>query len=222
MKPKILISGYDKAELRTNYVDSVNEAGGSAFDFYLPQVDLSYDGLVICGGSDSDPHLYGEEINGSINIDYARDEAELKLIDAFVKAGKPVFGICRGCQLLNIYFGGSIIQDLPNAIDHRTTEEKRIIHNVKALKGSFAEKLYGEEFSVNSYHHQAVKELGKGLKVIMTSNDGVVEGFCHKTLPVIAAQWHPEKQRPDVLPKDVVGGIKIFEYFIKLCKGENK
>lgn len=222
MKPKILISGYENAELSTNYINAVNAAGGNAFNFYLPQVDLSYDGLVICGGRDSNPKLYGEEINGAVNIDYLRDDAELKLIDAFVKAGKPVLGICRGCQLLNIYFGGSLIQDLPNAEDHRTTEEKRSIHNVKALKGSFAEKLYGSEFFVNSYHHQAVKKLGDGLEVVLTCDDGVIEGFCHKELPVIAVQFHPEKQRPDVLPEGVVDGIKIFEYFIKLCKGKER
>lgn len=217
MKPRILVAGNKNIQ---SYVDAVNYAGGEGFGFYLPQVDLNYDGLVLCGGNDSDPHLYGEEIDGAVNIDYARDEAELALTDAYVKAGKPILGICRGCQLLNIYFGGTIIQDLPNATSHRTTEERRIVHNIKAKKGSFAEELYGEEFPVNSYHHQAVKKLGDGLEIVMTCSDGVIEGFSHKTLPVIATQWHPEKQRPDVSPEGVVDGIKIFEYFIKLCKGD--
>lgn len=129
-------------------------------------------------------------------------------------------GVCRGCQLLNIYFGGTLIQDLPNATDHCTTEIKRSVHNVIAKNGSFTEKLYGSKFSVNSYHHQAVKRLGNGLEVVLTCEDGVIEGFCHKELPVIAVQFHHEKQRPDVLPDDVVDGIKIFEYFVKLCKNK--
>ncbi len=219
MKPKILISS--PIENMENYVNAVNCAGGEGSAFYLPKVDLNYDGLVLCGGVDTHPKFYGEEIDGAVNIDLARDEAELALADAFVKAGKPVLGICRGCQLLNIYFGGTIIQDLPNATDHRTTKERRIVHNIKAKKGSIAEKLYGVEFPVNSYHHQAVKKLGEGLRIVMTcADDGVIEGFCHKTLPVLAVQWHPEKQRPNVAPEGVVDGIKIFEYFIKMCKGE--
>lgn len=218
MKPKILISS--PKENMGNYVNAVNCAGGEGTAFYLPKVDLDYDGLLICGGVDIHPKFYGEEISGAVNIDLARDEAELALTEAFVKAGKPVLGICRGCQILNIYFGGTIIQDLPNATCHRTTEEHRIVHNVKAKKGSFAQKLYGDEFPVNSYHHQAVKKLGNDLEIVMNYDDGVVEGFCHKTLPVIATQWHPEKQRPDVSPEDVVDGILVFEYFIKMCKGE--
>ena len=198
-----------------SYVNSVNAAGGEGFAFYLPEVDLNYDGLVLCGGVDTHPKFYGEEIDGAVNIDLARDEAELALTDAFVKAGKPIFGICRGCQLLNIYFGGSIIQDLPNAADHKTTEDRRIIHNVKAKKGSFVEKLYGEEFPVNSYHHQAVKKLADGLEVVMMADDGVVEGFVHKTLPVIATQWHPELNfsMGDAIEQ------KFFENFLAVCKG---
>jgi len=217
MKPKILVSASANFSV---YSALVNDAGGIAEASYLPKIDTSFDGLLLCGGNDSHPKFYGEEIDGSVDIDLERDEVELALTDAFVKAGKPIFGICRGCQLLNIYFGGTIIQDLPNATCHRTTKEHRIIHNVTAQKGSIAEKIYGKEFPVNSYHHQAIKKLGDGLEIIMTCEDGVVEGVIHKTLPVLAVQWHPERMRPNVLPEGVVDGLKIFEYFIKLCKGD--
>ena len=218
MKPKILVSASANFSV---YSALVKDAGGIAEAAYLPKYDTRFDGLLLCGGVDSHPKFYGEEIDGAVNIDLARDENEIELIKAFLQAGKPIFGICRGCQLINIYFGGTIIQDLPNANDHRTTEEHRIVHNVRATKGSIAEKIYGKEFPVNSYHHQAIKKLGEGLEIIMTcSNDGVVEGIKHKTLPVLAVQWHPERMRPQVLPEGVVDGIKIFEYIIKMCKGE--
>ena len=211
-KPKILISGNKNLQY---YVDAVNNAGGISEASYLPKIDTNYDGLILCGGNDINPEYYGEAINGAVNIDYKRDEVEFALLKAFVDAGKPVFGICRGCQLINVFFGGSLYQDIENVKYHRDSEATYIVHNVKATTGSIAEKLYGTEFVINSFHHQAIKKLGNDLKISMLAEDDIIEGIEHKTLPVFAVQWHPEKLCLD--DDTAVNGAKIFEHFIKIC-----
>ena len=216
MKPRILLSGKSKL---SNYSDAVNYAGGIATAKYLPEIDTSYDGLILCGGNDSDPKYYGEEINGSVNIDYKRDEVEFALADAFIKAGKAVMGICRGHQLLNIYFGGSLYQDLKNAKEHSSFADYDLIHTVTAKKESIAEQLYGNTFTVNSFHHQAIKKLGENLTPTIFSGD-IIEGFEHKTLKVFGVQWHPERMCCSNKRDDTVDGAEIFKYFIQLCKNK--
>ena len=108
MKPKILLS-LD----RPNYPEAIKAAGGEPVIGGLPDDAESFDGLLICGGPDVSPSRYGEQINGSVGIDEERDDYEFTLADAFVKAKKPILGICRGYQLLNIYFGGSLFRTVP-------------------------------------------------------------------------------------------------------------
>lgn len=216
MKAKILLSGNKKLQY---YVDAVNGVGGIATAKYLPEVDTDYDGLILCGGNDINPDYYGEKIDGTVNIDSERDAAEFALLKAFVEAGKPVLGICRGCQLLNIYFGGTLYQNINNAVEHSSFSDFDLIHNVKAERGSIAEQLYGAEFTVNSFHHQAVNKLGKGLKITMMSADNtVIEGFEHETLPIFAVQWHPERMCFSKRREDTVDGKEIFKYFIQMCE----
>ena len=199
------------------YIDAVNLSGGEATCEYLPRVDLSFDGLILCGGNDIDPKYYGEDDNGSVNIDKPRDEAEFELAKAFIEAGKPVLGICRGCQLLNVYFGGSLVGHLPNADIHTNNSDYYITHEASAQKDSILNRLYGENICINSSHHQAVKKLGAGL--VATAFYGeVVEGFEHKSLPVFAVQFHPERMCYSQQREDTVDGAPIFEYFINLCK----
>ncbi|MBQ8868202.1 MAG: gamma-glutamyl-gamma-aminobutyrate hydrolase family protein [Oscillospiraceae bacterium] len=214
MKPKILLSANNNKQY---YIDAVNSAGGQAVCEYLPEVDLSFDGLILCGGNDIDPKYFGEEINGSVNIDAPRDEAEFKLAKAFIESGKPVMGICRGSQLLNVYFGGSLIQHLPNADIHTNKSDHYITHAVAAEKGSILEKLYGENFCINSSHHQAVDKLGAGLRAT-AFYENVVEAFEHTSLPVFAVQFHPERMCCSERRPDTANGAPIFEYFINLCK----
>lgn len=215
MNPKILVSAKPKKE---NYINAIEEVG--AIPCLNEEYDDSFDGLVLCGGSDIHPSYYNEEMDGSRNIDEARDKQEFALLKAFVEAGKPVLGICRGCQLINIYFGGSLYQHIEKAEEHSSgIPNVDLVHNVVAEKGSVAQKLYGESFFINSSHHQAIKKLGKNLRVSMLSGNGtIVEGIEHTELPIIAVQWHPERMCGEHARNDTVDGSKIFEYFIDLCK----
>lgn len=217
-RPRILLSGKQKMQ---NYADAVNYTGGIATAAYLPEVDASYDGLILCGGNDMDPRYYGEEIDGSFNIDYERDKVEFALLEAYVRLDKPVLGICRGCQLINVFFGGSLYQDIKNANEHSPSDKIDLIHPVKAIDGSIAKSLYGSDFVVNSYHHQAVNKLGKGLKVTMMSADNtVVEGIEHMDLPIFGVQWHPERMCFSNRRTDTVDGGAIFAHFVQMCKNK--
>ena len=217
-KPKILLSGNQKLQ---NYAEAVNETGGIATAMYLPQIDVSYDGLILCGGNDIDPKYYGEKIDGSVNIDYERDKVEFAVLKEYVRLGKPILGICRGCQLINVFFGGSLHQDIKNANEHSPCDGFDLIHRVKAVDGSIANNIYGADFTVNSYHHQAVNKLGRGLKVTMMSADNtVIEGFEHTELPILGVQWHPERMCFSNRRADTVDGGAIFEYFVQMCKNK--
>ena len=165
------------------------------------------DGLVLQGGSDVCPKSYGEEpLKPEWNGDYVRDQYEIALIRAFIKAGKPVLGICRGLQVLNVALGGSLYQDIatqiPGAQNHRDWNVyDQLFHRVEIEKGSALSRLYPKlrEAKVNTVHHQAIKKLGKGLAVEAWSvqpdgqRDGVIEAVRHQGPSYVAAvQWHPE------------------------------
>lgn len=218
MKPRILVAANLKKE---TYVEAVEKNGGEATAVYCPEVDLSYDGLILCGGNDSDPKYYGEEINGAVKIDYERDRTEIALARAYIEAGKPIMGICRGHQLLNIILGGTIVQHLENYLEHQPQEEGQVIyHSTNAEEGSLAYKFWGEEFETNSYHHQAINKLGDGLKATAFSNNGtIIEAIEHESLPIIGVQWHPERMCEETDSNRADGNL-IFKHFIDLCKGE--
>lgn len=216
MKPKILLAANAKKEL---YIDAVNNCGGIAVAKYCPDVSTNYDGLILCGGNDIDPVYYQEEINGAVNIDKKRDASEFNLVKAFVGAKKPILGICRGYQLLNIAFGGTLYQDIENSKEHSSFSDYDLVHEVTAMNGNFVYDLYGENFCVNSMHHQAIKKLGDGFEVIMTaSGKKTIEGINHKILPAFGVQWHPERMCFSKKREDTVDGAKIFRYFIEQCK----
>lgn len=218
-KIKLLLSGKTKMDF---YVDAAQRLGAETYGGYLPDVDTSYDGLVLCGGGDVDPKYYKQPIDGSMDIDNARDEAEFALFKAYIDAGKPVFGICRGFQLINIYFGGSLYQDIPEANLHTRIKDVDSAHKVTADEDSVVGKLYGKEFSVNSSHHQALKDLGKGLKATAYWQDKYVEAVEHTELPILGVQWHPERTCFTMARKDTCDGSKLFEYFIGLCEKHKK
>jgi len=218
MKPRILLALNINSE---PYIDAVNTLGGIAFPMHEPPVCTDYDGLILCGGADLDPAHYGEEPNGSRDYNYTHDAAEIALTRAFIAAKKPILGICRGCQLLNVVFGGTLIQHIKEADAHAATEDPYPVHSVHASEKAFLRECYGADFVVNSAHHQAVGRLGEGLEVILTAENGtMVEGFRHTTLPILALQFHPEKMCLKEARSDTVDGSAVFKYFIRLCGGE--
>jgi len=166
------------------------------------------DGLVLEGGSDLWPGSYRETpLHERWNGDRIRDDYEIALATAFMAAGKPVFGVCRGLQLLNVAFGGTLHQDIatqrPDAIAHREAAlYDRHFHAVEFVAGSRLAQLYPgvARAKVNSVHHQAIKDLASGLVVeARCPDDGMIEAVRRPGASFVAAvQWHPEFHRPEL------------------------
>ncbi len=148
------------------------------------------DALVLSGGGDIHPAYYGKQLTGmDTSVDQQRDEREWELLRVFCARRKPVLGICRGIQVIDVFFGGTLFQHLATAHVHENT-----IHTVVTAQDGWLRPLLGESFPVNSYHHQAIRTLGAGLHVTAVSDaDGVIEAVEHERLPVWAVQWHPER-----------------------------
>ena len=212
---RILLSG--KTNLQY-YVDAVNGVGAEADAKYLPDIDTSYDGLILCGGNDIDPSNYNEVVDGAVEIDRDRDQVEFALLKAYIDAGKPVMGICRGFQLINVFFGGSLYQDLPETHLHTNKTDFYITHSVTTIENSIVGKIYGTSFSVNSSHHQAVKTLGDGVCATAFWEDKYIEAYEHKCLPIFGVQWHPERMCFGQKRDDTVDGAELFKRFITMCK----
>ena len=169
------------------------------------QILRRLDGIVLPGGTDVDPALYGAQPHPDLMaVDPARDAFELALLDAAAVAGVPVLAICRGLQVLNVWRGGTLHQHVP---EHGLFEEppERPQHEVTFVPGSVLAGVYGPSGMVNSLHHQTVDRLGEGLKVTAEAPDGTVEGLECDDAPVVAVQWHPE-----LLPEP----DPIFDWFI--------
>jgi putative glutamine amidotransferase len=159
------------------------------------------DGVVLAGGLDVDPALYGETMHPSCSLaDDARDAFELALARRCLRDGVPLLGICRGMQVLNVAAGGSLIQDLPSqvpvalphALDDTTTT---VAHGLEVIDGTHLARAVSAGMSshVNSRHHQAAKVLGGGLAVSAYAPDGIVEAIEARDLPFcVGVQWHPE------------------------------
>ena len=175
--------------------------GKVGFDDYASWLD----GLVLMGGSDMWPGHYGEEpLKPQWAGDRVRDEYETALARAFVARGKPVFGVCRGLQVLNVAFGGTLLQDIgtlrPQALAHRKAElYDQHFHAVELVPGTRLAQMYParSRFTVNSVHHQAIKDLAPGLAVeALSPADGLIEAIRRPGDSFMAAvQWHPEFHR---------------------------
>ena len=213
---KVALAG---TESLTNYIDALKENDIEVIATLDVDEAIKCDGLLLPGGGDIDPVYYGEEMNGSDEPDRELDKAQREILDAFVKAKKPILGICRGMQLINVYFGGSLHQDLGTRDIHTRKNGNDSIHSVKSVEeGNLFEKFYGKTFNINSAHHQGAKKLGKGLKEVLRSEDGVCEAVIHEELPIIATQFHPERMSYKQRRDDAVVGEEIFEYFKSLLK----
>lgn len=207
--------------LTVDYVHAIALAGGIpiiACEECPKELAAMCDGLLLSGGPDLDPALYGETIqHDSVKPDPIRDSYETELFREWMKTGKPVYGICRGSQFINVYFGGTLYQNLEpeSGWSHRDWDVR---HPVITQTGSILEKLFGKEFLVNTIHHQAVKELGKGLKATAHSPGGIIEAYEHESLPIFATQFHPEKLSNTSWDGKTQNFQPIFEYFVNLVK----
>ena len=203
-----------------NYFAALEGLGSQGIKVPRDVNPLDFDGLLLPGGDDVDPANYGQKMLGAVDIDPPLDELQLAVIDSFFQAKKPIFGICRGHQLLNVYFGGTLIQDLPGGKIHDwdkgKSEDKA--HETIALPGTWVEKLYGQRFVTNSAHHQAVDALGRGLTVDQRALDGVIEGMHHENGLVFSVQWHPERMCFAHQRSDTVDGAAVLRFFLSLCE----
>jgi putative glutamine amidotransferase len=184
--------------------------GGETFRGDVTPADYArwLDGVVMHGGADVWPGSYGEQpLRPEWSGDRLRDEYEIDLVRAFSAAGKPVFGICRGLQLINVAHGGTLYQDIstqkPGALVHRDAAAYDLnFHEVDILPGTrLAHLLRGEgRHKINSVHHQGIKDVAPGFAVeALSPEDGVIEAIRHQGDRWVAAvQWHPEFHRPEL------------------------
>lgn len=192
------------------------------------------DGLLLAGGGDVEPRLYTQRLSAKLArtvalVDVERDVQEMLLIDEVFRQRKPLFGICRGIQVLNVALGGTLVVDIatqvPNAIDHQQTNRKdELVHNVLIKNNTLMAKIMGRrKIGTNSTHHQAVGQVSKLLQVVATSPDGVVEGLelnshVSNQLPfLLAVQCHPER-----LYRRHGEYFGLFRAFVQVCAAQRK
>lgn len=161
---------------------------------------LGVTGVVLTGGGDVAPARYGQPNGGSRGISAQRDATEWALLDLALARGLPVLGICRGLQVINLYFGGGMVQDLPAHGARFLAHESDEPHEVTLVHPPLRRLLETETLHTNTHHHQGVTaaELAPDLIAFAVCADGVIEGLLHPTLPVLAVQWHPERPTPSV------------------------
>lgn len=170
--------------------------------------------LLLPGGGDIAPAFFGEHNNGSKNIDTELDILQFQALDYAIKRGLPVLGICKGMQIINVAFGGTITQNLSTAKVHEYIGEDQY-HHTTILKDSLLYRLYGGEAMVNSAHHQGLNRIGKGLIPIQwCSTDNCVEAVVHETLPILGLQWHPERLSPN---QTFLSGEKLLSWLCDVC-----
>ena len=202
MKKILIPSAYLKSDLdRLDkvsyfYTRYVTQYGGipiiapSLIDLVSEYVSMCDAVLLIGGVNDVDPSLYDSKLNGAKDCNKIQDEFELAVLNEAILQNKPILGICRGMQLINVYFGGDLIQHLDSTDLHLQYEkQEEFVHTINIQNSKiFKDK----KVKVNSVHHQACKHVSNELNVTAYSEDGVIEMFEHKTLPIVAVQWHPE------------------------------
>lgn len=234
LRPMIAVAPKYDAEknqvyVPTGYLEAVEKAGG--LPVILPLTDDErlideaagrFDGFLFPGGPDIAPAFYGQTTDPVCEaICDRRDALETKLMRKVLEGDKPVFAVCRGCQLLNVSLGGSLYQDIPTQLDsptktvHRGTPSAPALHTVSVVVGTpLHDLVQTDELTVNSVHHQGVRALAPALKVAARAPDGLVEAVY---LPgkrfVLGVQWHP-----DTLWKTDPKSRKLFEAFVERCR----
>lgn len=214
-------------ELNRSFSDMVAECDG-AIPIIYPQVDDKkimdeflnlVDGIILIGGSDVSPHLYNEGPSKYLaQVNPLRDKIEINILKESIKKKIPILAICRGMQLLNIYKGGTlhqdIYEDLNSVYSHSDRDNNGVIyyHDIDIFdnESHLKKAMKTDRLLVNSFHHQAIKELGMDLKVVAKSADGIIEAVEHTKEPMImGVQFHPE------FPQHNEKFYKVFSYFIE-------
>lgn len=214
---------YVSHEINNNFSKMVLDSGG--IPIIIPQVyDKSFldeyinmiDALILVGGSDISPYLYKEGPNRYLeSTSPIRDEVEIYLLEKAVERKIPIFGICRGMQLINIFFGGNLYQDIysqrEDVYNHSDRENRSIIyyHDIEIKESSRLYDIFGPSLVVNTFHHQAIKKVAKNFKVTATADDGIIEAIEYeKDNFIMGIQFHPE------FPEHNKNFYKLFDYFI--------
>lgn len=213
MKPLIgITSSYsDDRTLQTSYdnIEAVLSAGGIPIilpNYQADEADIKtyvsqFDGILVTGGGDIDPTLFGEEPHQKLGVIHPnRDRFEVLLLQECLKQNKPILAICRGCQILSIAAGGDMYQDIYSQIDQELLQHIQRAprphpsHFIEIEPQSMLYKISGSrKYKVNSFHHQALRNMAEGFQVSARSSDGIIEAFestAHQF--VIGVQWHPE------------------------------
>lgn len=236
---------HDDISMRPTYLGAVKAAGGipvvlplEASDEELRQLSLELDGFLFTGGPDPHPFLFGEETHAQCGlVSVKRDSLETRLLPAVMETRKPILGICRGIQIINVALGGTIFQDIPSQFKGRVKTARAISgtdtassfalchkqpfpyavpsHTISVVPGTrLASVCRKEILSVNSMHHQAVRDIAPCLTVCGTSPDGLIEAAEMPDYPfLIGVQWHPEY----LWPQDPAMA-ELFASFIAACK----
>lgn len=208
---KVALMGYEKNV--PNYAAALEAVGLEPVVTLAPAEAASCAGLLLPGGGDIDPARFGQANAGSRDIDPYLDRVQLEALDAFVRAGRPVLGICRGHQVVNVGLGGDLVQDLLTAEDHMAHDHVDSVHPAENRPGSVLYELYGARMTVNSSHHQGLGALGAGLRAVSFAPDGTVEAAEHESLPILSVQFHPERMAFAYARPDTADGRPIFEWF---------
>ena len=200
------------------YADAIAAAGGVPVvtaEHCPEDLALLCDGLVLSGGEDIEPEMFGETIlNDTVVLDTERSEFEIPLIRAFLAEGKPILAICRGSQILSCLLGGDLWQDLAEQ-KNLCHMDKNLRHELNCAEGSLLHRLFGGRFTVNSTHHQAVRSVAPGFWVTAVSDDGIVEAFEHETLPIWATQFHPERLTGSWRDGTTEDFAPLFDFFVE-------
>lgn len=240
---RVLIAGAgpDPLHLFSGCVKALEQLGTASVRSLEAEDLTGCSGLILPGGvPDVDPARYGEPLAGSRDVDPQLDAAHFRLLERAVEQNLPVLGICRGCQVLNVYFGGSLIQDLRTAELHRYDKTRELVHDTACIPGTFAWELYGAHAPVNTKHHQAIRRLAPDFGVtqlwfdssvspaerahtmerarVGTLTEGtdfaIIEGMFHRSRPIWGLQWHPE-MLVDAPVEGTVDPMEIFRYFVR-------
>lgn len=218
-----IICGLKYQSINTAFSEMIERAG--AVPIVFPQIEEMekvnhylnlVDGILLIGGSDISPHLYGEDPQRYLwDTNPRRDIVEMNILKRAMERKVPILAICRGMQLLNVYLGGDLYQDIyeqkEDVMVHSFREDKKIAyyHNIYMEESSHMEKIFGRKTLVNSYHHQAIRKLAGDLKATARTGDGIIEAVEYKNEDqfILGVQFHPELIQDNLKFKD------IYKYF---------